>query len=138
MVMAIVTDLGKVRPVCLSKFYLARSLNALESDRLTEAGVLLREGIARYLFALCKYHGCLPKKKRDITPSILARALWKQKQLTETGYMWIRESIGYCNKLAHCRPVRASLIECCISLIWDMLESSPELVFPSRGNGGAV
>jgi hypothetical protein len=138
MVMAVVTDLGKVRPVCLSRFYLNRALTALEQDRLTEAGVLLREGIARYLVALCQYHDCLPKKKRDRIPGLMARSLWKKKQLTDGGYQWVRESIEYCNRLAHCRPVKASLIECSISLIWDLMDSSPELVFPSRENGGGV
>lgn len=137
MVMAIVTDLGKVRPVCLSKFYLARALDALESDRLTESGVLLREAIARYVTALSEYHGCLPKKKRDRIPGLMARTLWKQKSLSDCGYQWLRESIEYCNRLAHCRPVKASLLECSISLIWDLLDSSPELVFPVR-EGGAV
>lgn len=137
MVCSLVTDLGKVRPVCLSKFYLARSLEALEAGNVTEAGILLREGIARYLEALCQYHKCLPKRKRDRTPSLMARELWKQKQLTDCGYQWVRESIGYCNRLAHCRRVRASLVECSISLIWDLLESSNELVFPMR-EGGAV
>jgi hypothetical protein len=68
---------------------------------------------------------------------MLARVLWKRKQLTDCGYQWTRESIGYCNRLAHCRPVKASLIECCISLMWDLMDASPEIVFPMR-EGGAL
>lgn len=137
MVMALVSDLGKVRPVCMSRFYLSRALDALELGNTTEAGVLLREGIARYLLALCQYHGCLPRKKRDRTPALMARSLWKAGQLTDCGYQWTRESIGYCNALAHCRRVKPSLIECCISLMWDLMDESPEIVFPTR-EGGAV
>jgi hypothetical protein len=139
MVMALVTDLGKVRPVCMSRFYLNRALDALEQDNVTQAGILLREGIARYLAALCTYHGCLPKKKRERTPSIMLRTLWKKKQFTDCGYQWCREAIEYCNRLAHCRAVKPSLIEACISLMWDLMDSSPELIFPIReGNKPAI
>jgi hypothetical protein len=137
MVMALVSDLGKVRPVCMSRFYLNRALDALEQDRLTEAGVLLREGIARYLHALSEYHGCLPKKRRDRTPSLMARMLWKEKQLTDCGYQWTREAIEYCNRLAHCRPVKPSLLGCCISLMHGLMDESNEIIFPTR-EGGVV
>jgi hypothetical protein len=136
MVMALVTDLGKVRPVCMSRFYLNRALDALEQDNVTQAGLLLREGIARYLEALCTYHGCLPKYRN---PRVMARLLWQQKQLADYGYQWTCESLGYCNCLTGPgrRPVKPSLIECCISIMHRLMDESSEIIFPTR-KGGAV
>lgn len=137
MVMAIVSELGKVRPVCLSRFYLNRAIEALEAGNTIQAGCLLREAIHRYLDALCQYHKIEIRKRRDRTPSIMLRALWKAKQFDEGGYSWVRESIEVGNKLAHCKPVKASLVESCISLMHCLMDYSPEIIFPTR-EGGAV
>lgn len=136
MVTALVSDLGKVRPVCMSRFYLNRALDALENGNKFEAGVLLREGIARYLEALCQYYDCQPKRPRDRTPSTLARSLWKNGHLPDGAYQWIREAIDYGNRLAHAKPVKASLIECSITLVHWLMDRSPELIFPTREGGG--
>jgi hypothetical protein len=135
MVMALVTDLGKVRPVCLSRLYLNRSYDALERGDLIAAGCLLREAIHRYLDALCQYHKVQIPKKHDRTCSVMAKALWKAKHFESCGYQWVRESIQYGNKLAHCKPVRPSLVSCCIDLLHTLMDNSPEIIFATRGGG---
>lgn len=135
MVMALVDDLGKVRPVCLSRLYLFRSYEAIERGNTIEAGVLMREAIHRYLAALCEYHRVEIPRKRDRTPSVMLRALWKAKQFDDCGYQWCRESIEIGNKLAHCKPVRASLVSSCIGLLHALMDITPEIVFATREGG---
>jgi hypothetical protein len=137
MVTALVTELGKVRPICFARFYLNRAASELERGDRISAGCLMREAIQRYLTALCDHHCCLPGRDIDRTPAKLLRTLQKQNKLPECAYIWIKESIEVGNKLAHCHLIRTALVRTCIELLHFIIDHTTELVFPTR-EGGAV
>jgi hypothetical protein len=137
MVMALVTDLGKVRPVCLSRLYLNRSHDALERGDTLAAGCLLREAVIRYLTALCEYHDCTPVRKCDRKAMAMLRALRRKDQFTTDGFEWVKEAIAIGGRLTHCKPVRPSLVELSMSLLSSLMDCSSEIIFPNR-NGGVL
>lgn len=125
------------RPVCFARRTLFIAQHALERGQFIEAGCQMREAVREFLFALCTYHQCLPSKQA--TPSRMAHALLKANQLDDDGHGWIRDMIETGNKAAHCKYVRPSLIECCISLLHSLLDISDELQLPSfEREGGEV
>ena len=137
MVMAVVSELGKVRPVCFARSMLLKAADSMDRGETTTAGCQLREAVSRYLFAMCEAHDCLPRKKEHRTPARMARAVYKAGALQGGGYQWLTEIIDAGNRCAHCRPVRVSLLRTCISLMHTVLDYSPEILSPER-QGGAV
>jgi hypothetical protein len=135
MVTALVSGLGKSRPVCFSRFYLNRSLDAIKRGDTIAAGCLLREAIDRWLKALCDYHKVYLGKNQLPSPKVLLRALSKAKQIDGGAYRWCSDAIDIGNKLAHCRPVRPHMVTTCIELMHYLMDLTPELIFPIREGG---
>ena len=137
MVVCVVSELGKVRPVCFARSLLFTAADSLEAGDITKAGCQLREAVSRYLIAMCEAHNCTPQKKQLRTPAVMNRALLKAGGVDRGIYDWLREIIGYGNRAAHCRPVRSELIETSISIMCIVLDESPEINLPER-TGGVV
>ncbi len=124
------------RPVtCNARPLLFQAHAALERGSYIEAGCRLREALRVWLHAECEYYGCLPvaKKRPELPPIVLAKALKKAGELTGDYFEWIKEAVDIANQAAHLVFVRPSLIECCISMTLSFLDSSPYLVQPPAG-----
>lgn len=132
MVVCVVQELGKVRPVCFARSMLFAASDSLEAGDIVKAGCQLREAASRYLVAMCEYHSCTPKKKQHRTPVIMNRALLKAGGIDRGIYRWIREIIEYGTLCAHCRPVRSEFIENSIEIMCFILDNSPEINLPER------
>ena len=132
MVLAIVRELGVVRPTCLAWPFLFQAQAELDRGNITAAGVKLRESVRRYLHALCKLHDCMPKKQR--TPREMLKALHKRKLVGCR--QWISDMITLGNAAAHCKPVKASTLRTALSIFAMILNETSELDLPTRG--GAV
>ena len=137
MVTTIVSELGKVRPVCFARSQLLMAANSLEAGNIIKADRQLWVAVCRYLESMCEAHNCTPKRKRLRTPAVMARALFKAGGIDRAIYDWLRELIDYAGWCASGRIVRVSIIETSISWMHVMLDSSPEINLPER-QGGAV
>jgi hypothetical protein len=132
MVMALVSELGMARPVCLTRIYLHRAANLLQAGDLIAAGCLMREAIKRYLTALCEYHNCDMGRKRERTPTKLLGLLWSAKKICPTAHLWMKDAIEVGNKSAHCQSIRKATLRTCIELMHSIVDHTPEIVFPTR------
>ena len=134
MVCLLVREIGQ-RPVsCLARQTLFKAHDALEANRLIEAGCHLREAVRQYLAAECEYWGVTFAKKRSRrTPGEMAHALRKAGHLEKCGFDWLEEIVGYANALAHCGFVAPSVVETSIRFVHVFLDGSPHLVQPKAG-----
>ena len=125
-----VKTFGAKPVVCNARPLFYAAATSLERGDVIAAGCKLREAIRLWLHAECVYADCLPatKKRPELPPIVLAKALKKAGELTPDCFEWIKEAIDIANQCAHCVFVRASMVECCISLCVSLMDSSPYLV----------
>jgi hypothetical protein len=121
---------------CFARPKLFEAQAALYRGELIAAGCLLREAVRRFLISQCEYHCCSPTKKSLKSPRQLANTLHRAGHCRGASFDWLCEIIDVGNKLAHCQPVSRSMIECCISLLHNMLDCSTGYSEFKR-NGGA-
>ena len=126
MVAASVPRFGFIVTPNLSRCFLHRAYDALQSGKLFEAGVLLRESVRRQLYAECNWKGCLPEKATDRTsPIVLLKAQRKAGVIGKFSYGTTVEIIDTGNRAAHCAHVDAHEIRGCIAIWHTAIDNDP-------------
>jgi hypothetical protein len=125
-----------LRP-CFARPKLFEAQDALDRGDMIAAGCLLREAARRFLVAQCEYHGLKTSKREQQSPRVLLKTLDKAGHCKGCCFEWMQDIIDTGNKLAHCQPVKESLVSCCIDLLHNLLDYSTGHV-ELRREGGAV
>lgn len=139
MVAIAVPFLGAVIPLSLHRQMLTLAHDSFDRGDYVRCGCQLREGINRYLTALCKLHHVKFSKVKSLEkrpPAVKLARLIKAGIIDPGVGGWLGEVIDTCNQLAHCRPVRKRTISFAIEIVYAVLDEAPL----SRGGveGGAT
>ena len=121
--------------VNFARAYLFRAADALNDDRLIEAGALLREAIRQQCWAECCWFGCLPAGASEKTPPrTLLKALRMAGHCDCFTFDSVVEMIELGNALSHCKRVKPSYIRSSIVIFHGMIDASRKLGIPEPPN----
>jgi len=129
---------GDVRPICEARPILFQAQDAYERGDLIACGCLLREAFRKYLVAECEARQCLPKKRKQQSPTQLLRLLKKLGHVDSDTAKWYSEIITTGNAAAHCDNVENCCLKGCMSIMHIILDSATNLDEPNnlRNEGG--
>jgi hypothetical protein len=111
----------------------------LERDgQIVAAGCWMREALQQQLSAMCEFHGCRPRRRRQNRPVDLAKALRRDGLIDDFDYDCVRHAIDAGNRAAHCVAIDRSKLHEALELVDYLINVHTAGQAASEGKRGAV